>query len=38
MVEFLERDIWPRVPASVRGRSISKAEREDLLGYGPEGA
>jgi antitoxin VapB len=33
----LEEEIWPLVPAEVRGKPISKAEREEILGYGPEG-
>jgi antitoxin VapB len=33
----LEEEIWPQVPASVRGKRISKMEREQILGYGPEG-
>jgi antitoxin VapB len=35
---FLEDEIWPRVPSEVRdGTPMTKAEREELLGYGPEG-
>jgi len=35
---FLEDEIWPRVPPEVRdGTPMTKAEREELLGYGPEG-
>ena len=33
----LEEEIWPLVPADVRGKPISKTEREEILGYGPEG-
>lgn len=35
--QFLEEEIWPHVPAEIRGRSLSKAEREEILGYGPDG-
>jgi antitoxin VapB len=35
--QFLEREIWPLVPPELLGRGISKAEREEILGYGPEG-
>ncbi len=38
MLALLERDVWARLPPGVRGTSISKAEREEILGYGPEGA
>jgi antitoxin VapB len=34
---YLEREVWPHVPDDVRGRPLSKAEREAILGYGPEG-
>ena len=34
---FLEREIWPVVPRRVRGRRITKREREEILGYGGEG-
>ena len=34
---FLEDEAWPQVPETVLGRPISKAERETILGYGPEG-
>ena len=35
---FLEDEVWPRIPPEVRDQPpMTKAEREDLLGYGPEG-
>jgi antitoxin VapB len=34
---FLEREVWPYLPANVRGKSISKEEKEEILGYGPDG-
>jgi antitoxin VapB len=34
---FLEQDVWPNLPPSVRGKTLSKKEREEILGYGPEG-
>lgn len=37
-VAFLQRDVWPFVPAETLGRAPSKAERERILGYGPNGA
>jgi antitoxin VapB len=33
----LEEEIWPLIPADVLGVPITKAEREEILGYGPEG-
>jgi antitoxin VapB len=37
MQEWLEREIWPRIPEDERGRPLTKKEVEDLLGFGPEG-
>jgi antitoxin VapB len=37
LMEFFEKSIWPHVPADVLGKSLSKQEREEILGYGPEG-
>ena len=35
---FLEEEIWPLVPEGERGQpSLTKAEREEILGIGPEG-
>ena len=37
LLNLLERRIWPGVPAGVLGRTITKAEEEEILGFGPEG-
>jgi antitoxin VapB len=34
---WLETEVWPQIPEEVRGRGITKAEREKILGYGPDG-
>jgi antitoxin VapB len=34
---FLEREVWSRVPKHMLGKKVTKAEREEILGYGPEG-
>jgi antitoxin VapB len=34
---FMETEIWPLIPDKVRGKTITKAEREEILGYGPDG-
>jgi antitoxin VapB len=34
---LLEREVWPQLPGAVRGRVVTKAEREQILGYGDEG-
>ncbi len=35
---FLEREIWPAVPDAVRGRPLTRAEEDELLGFGEAGA
>jgi antitoxin VapB len=34
---FLADEAWPQMPEDVLGRGLTKQEREDILGYGPEG-
>jgi antitoxin VapB len=34
---LLEEEIWPFIPKSVLGKTITKKERERILGYGKEG-
>ncbi|MBB4638836.1 hypothetical protein [Longimicrobium terrae] len=34
---WMERNIWSKLPPGVRGTIISKEEREEILGYGPDG-
>jgi antitoxin VapB len=35
---FLERELWPAVPADARGRRLTRVEEDDILGFGPDGA
>jgi hypothetical protein len=37
MQEWLEKEIWPRIPEEERGKPLTKAEIEDILGFGPDG-
>lgn len=34
---FLVDEAWPQIPAEVLGTTTTKAEREEILGYGAEG-
>ncbi|HEY1340652.1 MAG TPA: type II toxin-antitoxin system VapB family antitoxin [Bryobacteraceae bacterium] len=36
-LEWMEKNIWSKLPPDVRGKPISKEEREEILGYGPGG-
>jgi antitoxin VapB len=35
--DLLEREIWPQIPAEELGRTVTREERETILGYGSEG-
>ncbi|MBA3364225.1 MAG: type II toxin-antitoxin system VapB family antitoxin [Actinobacteria bacterium] len=35
---MLEDEIWPQISPDVLGKRTTKAEREQILGYGSEGA
>lgn len=37
MQEWLEKEIWPRIPEEERGKPLTKKEVEDILGFGPGG-
>lgn len=37
LLAWLERDVWPYLPEDVRGRTLTKEEEEEILGFGPEG-
>jgi antitoxin VapB len=34
---FLTEEAWPQIPAAALGGELSRTEREQILGYGPEG-
>jgi antitoxin VapB len=38
LIQFLEEEIWPLIPPDELGRPLSKAEREEILGFGEHGA
>jgi antitoxin VapB len=35
--QFLAEEAWPQIPREVLGTALSRTEREEILGYGPEG-
>jgi len=38
LMHVLRTKIWPRIPKEMRGGPpLTKQEREDILGYGPDG-
>ena len=34
---FLEQEVWPYLEPEMRGQTLSKAEEEEILGYGHDG-
>jgi antitoxin VapB len=37
VLRFLEKKVWPTLPDNERGRRLTRAEEDDILGYGPGG-
>jgi antitoxin VapB len=37
VVAFLKKRVWPGVPKNQIGRTLSRAEEDAILGYGPDG-
>ena len=37
VLRFLEKKVWPTLPKSQRGRRLTRAEEDEILGYGPGG-
>jgi hypothetical protein len=35
--EYLKREVWPHIPREMRGKKLTKREREKILGIGPDG-
>jgi antitoxin VapB len=37
VLAFLEKKIWPTLPKDQIGRRLTRAEEDEILGYGPGG-
>jgi antitoxin VapB len=37
VLNILESSVWRQVPKNQLGRALSRAEEDEILGYGPEG-
>lgn len=37
LLDFLDREIWARIPPEQLGRAPDRSEREGILGYGESG-
>lgn len=38
VLALLRTRVWPTIPAAERGRRLTRAEEDAILGYGPDGA
>ncbi len=37
LLKFLDSKVWPTIPKKQLGRRLTRAEEDELLGYGPGG-
>ena len=37
LLQFLEKKVWPTLPKGERGRRLTRAEEDEILGFGPSG-
>ena len=37
VLRFLDTKVWPALAAGELGRRLTRAEEDDILGYGPDG-
>ena len=35
--DYVQREVWPNIPPAVRGKKLTKREREAILGIGHRG-
>jgi len=38
VLQFLEKKVWPTLPEGERGRRLTRAEEDEILGFGADGA
>ncbi|HEY0023067.1 MAG TPA: hypothetical protein VGB24_09155 [Longimicrobium sp.] len=34
VMNWLQNDVWPKIPCEVRGKRVTREEKAELLGYG----
>jgi antitoxin VapB len=37
IMHYMETEVWPNIPPELLGKTITKEEREEILGYGLDG-
>ena len=38
VMRFLEKKVWPSLPKTELGRRLTRAEEDEILGFGPDGS
>ena len=38
VLRFLDKKVWPTLPEGERGRRLTRAEEDEILGFGADGA
>ena len=34
---YLAKEVWPKIPPEIRGKSRTREELDEIIGYGPDG-
>ena len=34
---YMEKNVWPKIPQAQLGRTLTREQEDQILGYGPEG-
>jgi antitoxin VapB len=37
LIEYMAREVWPHIPADQLGKTLTREEEDDILGFGPDG-
>jgi antitoxin VapB len=37
LIEYMAREVWPHIPPDQLGKTLTREEEDDILGFGPDG-
>ena len=37
LLEYMAREVWPHMPPDQLGKTLTREEEDDILGFGPDG-
>ena len=37
LLEYMAREVWPHIPPDQLGKTLTREEEDEILGYGPDG-